>query len=40
MPILDGETPAADLQGSPVISVAGVDYGLFDVNSRHLLRME
>ena len=38
--ILDGETPAGDLQGSPAISVAGVDYGLFDVNSRHLLRME
>ena len=38
--ILGGETPAGHLQGSPAISVAGVDYGLFDVNSRQRLRME
>jgi len=38
--ILGGGTPAGDLQGSPAISVAGADYGLFDVNSRQLLRME
>ena len=38
--ILGGGTPAGDLQGSTAISVAGVDYGLFDINSRQLLRME
>ena len=38
--ILGGERPAADLEGPPVISMAGIDYGLFDVNSRQLLRLE